>query len=75
MLHIMRTTLNIDSEVMAKIRQLSRQRQVPLGTVVSDLVRAALEPATQAPERNGVPVFPPGDGPQPGLDLVNRLRD
>ena len=75
MLNTMRTTLNIDSEVLAKARQLSRQRGIPLGNVVSDLLRAALEPTTEARERNSVPVFPPGDGPQPDLDLVNRLRD
>ena len=71
----MRTTLNIDSEIMAKVRLLSEQRGVPLGQIVSELVGKALEPRETPRIRNGVPVFPAGTGDRPDFDLVNRLRD
>jgi hypothetical protein len=37
----MRTTLNLDPEVLTKVRILARQRGVSLGTVVSELIRKA----------------------------------
>jgi hypothetical protein len=71
----MRTTLDIDPQVLAKIRLLSRQRNKSLGRIASELLAAALEPKETPRTRNGVPVFPAGDGPSPDLELVNRLRD
>ncbi len=54
---------------------------LPEGSIVSvEIITEAVaeEPcdeATMVPQ-NGVPVFPPSDcGIQPGLELVNRLRD
>lgn len=76
----MRTTLNLSTEALAKVRQLAQQRRKTLGAVASELILQALEPQ-EAPEvRNGVPLFPVHDGsghePEaPDLDLVNRLRD
>lgn len=72
---LVRTTINLDPEVLAMVKQLSRQRAVPLGTIVSGLLRSALEPVHPGAERNGVPLFPPGRSTPPDLDLVNRLRD
>lgn len=74
-LQFMRTTLDLDPEVLAKIRLLSRQRSQSLGRVASELLAAALEPKEPPRPRNGVPVFPSGTGPSPDLELVNRLRD
>jgi hypothetical protein len=71
----MRTTLNLDPEVLTKVRILAKQRGVSLGTVVSELIRKALSPQKTPSVRNGVPIFPPRDGPPPDLELVNRLRD
>ena len=71
----MRTTLDLDSQVLAKIRLLSRQRNQSLGSVASELLAAALQPREAPRSRNGVPVFPAGNGPSPDLELVNRLRD
>jgi hypothetical protein len=67
--------LNLEPEALAKARLLARQRGVPLGKVVSELVLEALKPRRRASLRNGVPVFPPGGGPAPDLEVVNRLRD
>ena len=72
----MRTTLDIDDDVMLAVKQLSRQRRETAGHLVSELVRKALMPKIRGRERNGVPLFPtrPGAGVVT-LDLVNRLRD
>jgi hypothetical protein len=71
----MRTTLNLDAEVLAKVRILAKQRGVSIGTVVSELVRKALHPKKASEVRNGVPLFPPSNGPAPDLEIVNKLRD
>jgi hypothetical protein len=72
----MRTTLDIEEDVMLAARELARQRGVSLGKVFSDLARQALAHQEAGEVRNGVPLFPV----QPGavlvtLELVNRLRD
>jgi hypothetical protein len=72
---IMRTTLDIDPQVLAKIRLLSRQRSQSLGRVASELLAAAMEPKETPRSRNGVPVFPAASGLSPDMELVNRLRD
>ncbi|MBM3499600.1 MAG: CopG family transcriptional regulator [Armatimonadetes bacterium] len=72
----MRTTLDVDDEVIAAVRSLARQRGRTMGQVVSDLVRQALAPRPAQEVRNGVPLFapPPGRGPAT-MELVNALRD
>ena len=53
----MRTTLNLSTEALAKVRQLAQQRRKTLGAIASELILQALEPR-EAPEvRNGVPLF------------------
>lgn len=55
----MRTTLNLDDDVLEAAKMLAAREQKPLGEVVSGLLRRAVEPAVQAPvERNGIPLFP-----------------
>ena len=72
----MRTTLELEDEVVHAAKQIARQRGATMGQVVSQLVRKGLE-ASDAPRmRNGVPLFVPKTGaPKPDLALVNRLRD
>ncbi len=72
----MRTTLEIDDDLLLVARQLARQRGTTIGQAVSELVRQALEPKATARIRNGVPLFTPKPGARkPSLNLVNRLRD
>lgn len=72
----MRTTLNIEDDIVQVARQLARQRGTTIGQVISDLVRKALEPKTSSRVRNGVPLFSPVPGAKkPNLALVNKLRD
>ena len=72
----MRTTLEIDDDVLLAVKQLSRQRHETAGRLLSALARQALTPRVKGRERNGVPLFAvkPGAGVVT-MDLVNRLRD
>ena len=80
----MRTTLQLDDDVLAAARVLARQRHTSLGAVISALARQALvAPATDpsrrtlTPEhRNGLPLLPwKAQGAPVDLELVNSLRD
>jgi hypothetical protein len=56
----MRTTLNIDDDVLDTVRALARRDGKPVGEVVSAMLRRAVEPpaASKARKRNGIPLFP-----------------
>jgi hypothetical protein len=72
----MRTTLELEDEVVHAAKQLARQRGATMGEVVSQLIRQGLEAKNPPRVRNGVPLFVPKPGaPKPDLALVNRLRD
>jgi hypothetical protein len=72
----MRTTLDLDDDLLDLARQRARQRGMTMGQVVSELVRAALEPKRSGKVRNGVLLFTPKPGARkPNLALVNELRD
>lgn len=72
----MRTTLDIDDDVLAVAKQLARQKGSTAGQVISSLVRQALLPKKAPKVRNGVPLFQTVAGARkPSLELVNRLRD
>jgi hypothetical protein len=71
-----RTTLELDDDLVLLGKRLAEQRKSTLGRVVSDLVRQALAPKSAPRIRNGVPLFKTKTGGRkPSLDLVNRLRD
>jgi hypothetical protein len=73
----MRTTLDIDTDVLEAAKELARHRGTTAGKILSDLARRALEPKRQAARRNGVPLLPrrPPGSRRPTLALVNQLRD
>jgi len=61
----MRTTLDIDDDVLAAVKELARARDTTAGRIISDLARTALtQPLTQATRhrRNGFPVLPARGG-------------
>jgi hypothetical protein len=72
-----RTTLDIDDDVLQAARELAANRRTSAGKVLSELARKALEPKRPPAKRNGVPLLPrrPAGSPRPTMDLVNRLRD
>lgn len=73
----MRTTLDLDDDILLAAKELAARRKTTAGRVVSDLVRAALRPTNTPRTRHGVPLLPPlADGaPAVTMALVNRLRD
>ena len=72
----MRTTLDIDQDVLLAAREIAKQRGISMGKALSELARQALTRQADTTTRNGVPLFPtqPGAGVVT-LELVNQLRD
>jgi hypothetical protein len=71
-----RTTADIDEDVLLAAKEIARQRGVGLGKVLSDLARQALTHREAGSTRNGLPLFPVRpDAGVTTLELVNRLRD
>jgi hypothetical protein len=73
----MRTTLDIDEDVLEAAKELAKARRTTAGQVLSELARSALEPVDGDVElRNGVPILKPRPGERSvTLETVNRLRD
>lgn len=71
----MRTTLDIDDELLLTVKEIAKQRKTTAGSVVSALLRESLQPAPfELEHRNGVPILPRRpNGPVVTADLVNRL--
>ena len=63
----MRTTVNLDEDILRVAKTLARQRGQSLGRVLSDYFRAALRPAdpNSLQERNGIPLLPRRAGSPP----------
>lgn len=74
---VMRTTLDIEDDILQAVKEIAANRGTTAGRVLSDLARRALEPAEPAMLRNGVPLLPrrPAGARKPTMDLVNSLRD
>jgi len=72
----MRTTLELDDDLVSTAKQLARERRVTLGQVISELARQSLAAKAPPKIRNGVRLLVPRPGaPPPTLELINRLRD
>jgi hypothetical protein len=73
-----RTTLDIEDNLLQVAKELAGVRGLTIGQMISALVRKGLEaPAAATASRNGVPLLPrrgPG-APRPTMKLVNELRD
>lgn len=69
-------TLSIDDDVLAYACQAAESTGKPLGTVISELARDAIDKHPPGETRNGITLLPAGN--QAGhatLKDVNRLRD
>ncbi len=77
----MRTTLDIEDDVLAAVKSLADSRRTTAGKVISELARKALiSPTSGAPvkARDGVPLFRfprKGKGKLITMEMINRLRD
>ncbi len=77
MIRNMRTTLDLDDDVLQAARELADARRSTMGRVVSELVRKALAPEASPRMKNGVPLLPrrATGARTPTMALVNQLRD
>jgi hypothetical protein len=78
MMAAMRTTLDLDPDILQAAKELASVRGTTAGKVISDLVRKALEPvAATTKVRNGVPLMPrrPAGSPPITVKFVEDLLD
>jgi hypothetical protein len=72
----MRTTLELDDELLAGAKRIASQEGLTLGRVISDLARRALAAGAPPKVRNGVVLLAPKPhARRANLRLVNELRD
>jgi hypothetical protein len=72
----MRTTLDVEEDVLLAAKEIARQRGVTVGKVLSDLARQAMTRQAAGATRHGLPLFPlQPDAGVVTLELVNQLRD
>ena len=73
----MRTTLDLDADVLQAAKELAAARGSTAGKVLSELARKGLEAPRSLKTRNGVPLLPrrPHGTPRPTMKQVNDLRD
>jgi hypothetical protein len=75
----MRTTLDVDEDVLSAVKSLADSRKSTAGKVISELARKALAPSGKTPKRryrNGVPLFPRRPGGEPVTsEMVKRLQE
>lgn len=74
---MMRTTLDIENDVLEVAKSLARHQRLSLGKAVSDLIRKSLKsPVHNEIVRNGLRVIARRpDAESVTLDIVNKLRD
>jgi hypothetical protein len=75
----MRTTLDIEEDVLVAAKELARKERTTAGQVISRLARMGLtgevaRTTKKFARKNGLPVFPP-DGEIVTNELINRIRD
>lgn len=77
MIFLVRTTLDIDEDVLQAAKELAAVRGVTAGQALSALARKGLSPARSARTRNGIPLLPrrPAGTARPTMKRVNELRD
>jgi hypothetical protein len=72
---MMRTTLDLDEDVVLAARELAASERRSLGSVVSELARRGLTPASVSVE-DGLPVIRvPTGSPPITADMVRRALD
>lgn len=72
----MRTTLNLDDDVLTAAKTYAESRSLGLGEAVSELVRRGMTVATPTRVVNGLLVFDlPAGSPRVTRETVKKLRD
>lgn len=76
MLDVMRTTLTLDDDILARARELAEVSGRSIGAVISDMARESMTAQTRTATRNGIQLLPETNpGSAATLAEVNRLRD
>jgi hypothetical protein len=70
----MRTTLDLDDDVLAAARSIATARKQTMGKVVSDLVRQSLTTKLKK-SPSGVPLLPLRPGVIVSNELIDKLRE
>lgn len=68
----MRTTVTLDPDVAAKLKQLARERGITFKEALNTALRAGLAPRGAKPTRYRMPTY--RMGVRPGIDLDHALR-
>jgi len=72
----MRTTIDLDGDILGLVKQLAAERKESLGRVLSSLARLSLTREAAALVRNGIRLLEPLPGKvSMTLEEINRLRD
>jgi hypothetical protein len=72
----MRTTIDLEDDVLFATKELAKKRGTTVGRVLSELARQSLTRQTPVATRDGLPLFPvQSKAGLVTLELVNRLRD
>lgn len=62
----MRTTVDLDEDILRVAKHLAQEREQSLGRVLSELVRQGLQSTVKIASRRGViPILPPKSGARP----------
>lgn len=74
----MRTTLDIEEDVLLAVKELARHEKTTAGKVISRLARKGLTGGTDKPRkmeyRNGIPILP-SRGRIITNELIDRIRE
>jgi hypothetical protein len=71
----MRTTINLDDDVMPVVKQYAESRALGLGKAVSELVRRGINASRPTRTVNGLLVFDlPPDSPRVTTNMVRKLE-
>jgi hypothetical protein len=72
----MRTTLDIDDDVLEAAKELGALRRKTAGQIISEYARRAMIPPDPCEERNGVPILRrPGPRRITTVAMVKRLQE
>lgn len=72
----MRTTWNVDDEIVEEVKQYARARSLPAGEAASQLIRRGLNARLGIRFEHGIPVFDvPGNSPIVTGEHAQRLID
>ena len=72
----MRTTIHLDDDIIAEVRDYAEQRKIGVGKAVSDLVRRSLTMPHPTKIVNGLVVFDlPTDSPRVTSNHVKELEN